>query len=41
MIDHVLDRLYQAELAVERLVQMKIDVSHVDISNQLKPRIWL
>jgi len=41
MSDRVLDQLYQAELAVERLIKMKIDVSHVDISSHIKPRIWL
>jgi len=41
MSEHVLNHLYQAELAVERLVKMKIEVSHVDISSGIKPRIWL
>lgn len=40
MSARILDELYQAELAVERLVKMGIDVSHVDISDR-KPRIWL
>lgn len=42
MSEHVLDRLYQAELGVERLVKMGVDVSHVDISSSsMKPKIWL
>ena len=41
MSNRVLDHLYQAELAVERLVKMNVDVSHVDISGHMRPRIWL
>lgn len=41
MSERVLDHLYQAELAVERLLKMGIEVSHVDISGHIKPRVWL
>lgn len=40
MSQQVLDRFYQAELAVERLVKMRVEVDHIEV-NKTRPRIWL
>ena len=40
MSERVLKKLLQAEVAVNHLLGMGVEVSHVDIS-EARPRIWL